>query len=133
MPCFTEPEQYENQKRIDDSTAGKHLACRLLTHILFEENQEELIHKLKFEAHKSLVWYKEHLYEDIKYCTEQINYIQTNCEQLRLGREVFYPRGVTREEWIESRKSEIKEWEERKNNREDLLKKVIDMQLGEKK
>jgi len=127
MPCFTEPEQYEAQQRIDNANEGKHLACRLLTHIFFEEDQQELIKKIKEEAHKKIWWYKRHLCEDIEYCDKEINYIVTNFEKLRCGREVYLPRDISKEDWIKAREIEKKEWEDRKHEKEKLLKKIVEL------
>lgn len=55
MPCFSEPEQYEAQREKDEETCTKHLACRLLTYIFFEQNT-----KLKEEAYAHRCWYKSH-------------------------------------------------------------------------
>lgn len=119
MPCFTDPEQYEAQRKKDEAAYTKHLACRLLTYIFFEENEN-----LKKEAYEHLSWYRSHLVEDIQYCKEQIECCSVRRDVFIRGDEKIYTPGRSVEDEICRLTNEIKEFQEDIQYREELLKKV---------
>lgn len=81
MPCncdgFDDIDQYDSQntsleKKWHEQEKCKESLCKLLTIILFETFDKELVKNIKEQASRLTYWYREHLYEDIKKCENRI-------------------------------------------------------------